>query len=85
MMTRNEIREKTIQIIKENLPEFKNRDLQDQTKINTAQGLDSRTFIYVRCKIESFFDIHIPEKKWAKRQTLADRVSTIENDLRKKA
>ncbi len=85
MMTKDEIKEKTIQIIKENLPEFKNRELQNQTKINTAQGLDSRTFIYVRCKIESFFDIHIPEKKWAKRQTLEDRVNSIENALRKKA
>ena len=39
MMTRNEIREKTIQIIKENLPEFKNRDLQDQTKIILLKDL----------------------------------------------
>ena len=85
MMTRSEISHKTLQLIRETLPELQDRDLQDQTKINTAQGLDSRTFIYVRCKIESFFDIHIPEKKWAKRQTLADRVSTIENALRKKA
>ena len=85
MRQHEEIKQKTIRIIKENLPEFKARDIKEDTRINTAKGLDSRTFIYVRCKIESDFGIKIPEKKWQKRVTLSDRITSIEAALRKKA
>lgn len=84
-MTREKIKQDAIKIIQENLPEFKNQIIDETTRINTSKGRDSRTFIYVRCKIESFFDIKIPEKKWQKRQTLKDRIDSIEIALRKKA
>jgi len=78
MLSREEIKNKVINIVKENLPEFKDADIKEETKLNTQKALDSMTFIYLMCKIEGEFNIKIPQKKWSKMQTLKDVLDEIE-------
>ncbi len=78
MLSREEIKNKVINIVKENLPEFKDSDIKEETKLNTQKALDSMTFIYLMCKIEGEFNIKIPQKKWSKMQTLKDVLDEIE-------
>lgn len=83
-MERQEIKENIIKIITENLEEFKEGEIDESTVINTDAALDSMRFIYVMTKIESFFDIEIPQRKWEKLQTLKDLIDVVESSLRKK-
>ncbi len=81
-MTRNEIAEKTKTIIKNCLVEFENVDIQDDTRINNDAGVDSMTFVYVMCKIESEFNIKISHRKWEKMLTFGDVVNAIEKEVK---
>jgi acyl carrier protein len=83
-MERQEIKENIIKIITENLEEFKEGEIDESTVINTDAALDSMRFIYVMTKIESFFDIEIPQRKWEKLQTLKDLIDVVESSLSKK-
>ncbi len=84
-MTRNEIKEKIIKILKENLDEYENiSSLDEDTTLNNDTGVDSMRFIYVMTKIESEFNITIPEKKWAKLISFKDVLDAVEFELNKK-
>ena len=83
-MERQEIRENIIKIITENLEEFKEGEIDESTVINTDAALDSMRFIYVMTKIEFFFNIEIPQRKWEKLQTLKVLVDVVEVSLSKK-
>lgn len=76
-MTREIIKDKVIKIVRESLPEFKDVEIHEDTRLNTQQALDSMTFIYLMCQIESEFNINIPQKKWDKMVTLADVIDAI--------
>lgn len=83
-MDRNQIKEKVVKIIKDNLPEFADKEIDETTRINTEANFDSMTFVYVMCKIEAAFDIKIPERRWDKMKTLADMLDEIEKAIAKK-
>jgi acyl carrier protein len=76
-MTREIIKDKVIKIVRESLPEFKDVEIHEDTRLNTQQALDSMTFIYLMCQIEAEFNINIPQKKWDKMVTLADVIDAI--------
>lgn len=78
---RNEVFKKLVKIIHENLVGFETAELKDDTVINNETGVDSMTFIYVMCKIESEFNIKIPTKKWTKLQTFGDVVDAAIKEL----
>ena len=83
-MSREEMKQNIVAILKENLDEFQNMDIQEDTVINTDAALDSMRFIYVMTKIETLFGISVPEKKWVKLQTLGDAINAVEEELAKK-
>lgn len=76
-MNRNEIKERIIKVIKDNLPDFRDVDIKENTTINQSQGLDSMTFIYIICKIEAEFKIKVKENRWNKMSTLRDIVDEV--------
>ncbi len=76
-MNRNEIKERIIKVIKDNLPDFRDVDIKEDTTINQSQGLDSMTFIYIICKIEAEFSIKVKENRWNKMSTLRDIVDEV--------
>lgn len=76
-MKRNEIEEKIVEIIRECLPDFEDKEIHGDSKINMEEGVDSMTFTYVMCKIEALFDIKIPSGQWKKMITLDDVVDCV--------
>ena len=83
-MTRKEISETLIKILKDNLDEWENVTIDESSVLNTDTGVDSIRFIYVMSKVESTFSINIPERKWSKLITFGDVIDAIEEELKKK-
>ncbi len=83
-MTRQEILDKTIEIVVDCLPELEGREFSEETVINTDTGIDSMGFTLVICRLEGFFDIRIPTRQWSRLYTLGDVVTAIEKQLNKK-
>ena len=82
-MKREEISKKTAEIVRNCLPGFESAELKEDTRINNDAGVDSMTFVYVMCKIESEFGIKIPHRKWEKMLTFGDVIDAIEKELAK--
>ena len=77
-MTRQEILDRTIQIIRDCIPELEGVELREDTVVNTDMGMDSMNFILVICKLEAEFDARIPDRQWKKLATLGDVVGAVE-------
>lgn len=83
-MTRQEITEKLIKTIKENVDGFQDIDMDENTVINSDTSINSMNFMFIMCKVENEFGIDIPSKKWDKMQTLGDATDAVEKALKKK-
>ncbi|MBE6126593.1 MAG: acyl carrier protein [Erysipelotrichaceae bacterium] len=83
-MERKEIAKQVVDLIRANMPGFENMEVDENSRINTEQGFDSMTFVYIMCKIESMYEISIPKRKWEKMVTLGDVLDAIEKELAKK-
>lgn len=83
-MTREEVREKIVKVIRDCVPETDLGELTDETVINTDQAIDSMGFTLIICKLEAMFDVRIPNRQWANLQTLGDVVDAIMKRLPKK-
>ncbi len=83
-MTREEIKNTIVTILKENLDEWENKEPKEDSVINTDAALDSMRFIYVMTKVETAFGISVPERKWSKLVTLGDAIDAVEEELAKK-
>jgi acyl carrier protein len=81
--TRDEIREKTIKLIHNFIPELENAVLTEDSIINTDTNIDSLSLIMLVTKVESTFDIRIPGDEWHTMNTLGDLVDRIEKELEK--
>ncbi len=82
-MTRNDILEKTREIIYESAPELEGMPLEEDTVINTDTGIDSMGFTLIICRLEATFNVRIPSRQWQKLQTLGSVVDAIEKRLPK--
>ena len=71
-MTRQEVMEKTKKVISDCFPDMDVTALQEDSVINTETAIDSMGFVLVICKLEALFNVKIPERQWAKLQTLGD-------------
>lgn len=81
-MTRQEIMNKTIEIVYECVPEIEGQTLEESTVINTDTGIDSMGFTLIICRLEAAFDVKIPDRQWKKLYTLGDVVTAIEKRLK---
>lgn len=83
MITREEILQRTIDVIYECAPEMEGRELKEDTVINTDTAIDSMGFTLVICRLEANFGVQIPNRQWQKLQTLGDVVDAIEKRVNK--
>ncbi len=83
MITREEILDRTRDIIYESAPELEGMPLEESTVINTDTGIDSMGFTLIICRLEAAFDVRIPTRKWQKLSSLKDVVDAIEKRLPK--
>lgn len=84
-MTREEIKNTIVKILKENLDEWEDREIEETSVLNTDVSVDSIRFIYLMTKVEAAFGISVPEKKWAKLVTFGDVIDAVEEEVLKKA
>ena len=83
MITREEILNRTIEVIYECAPELEGKELKEDTVINTDAAIDSMGFTLVICRLEANFDVQIPNRQWQKLQTLGDVVDAIDKRINK--
>ena len=83
MSRREEILNKTKEIIVDSLPELEGKNFDESTVINTDTGIDSMGFTLIICRLEAEFDIRIPDRQWQKLYTLGDVVTAIEKRVNK--
>lgn len=83
MSRREEILNRTKEIITEALPELEGQEFEESTVINTDTGIDSMGFTLIVCRLEAAFDVQIPNRQWQKLQTVGDVVDAIEKRLPK--
>ena len=81
-MTRQEIMDKTLEIVHECVPETEGQDLRESTVINTDTAIDSMGFTMIICRLEATFDVKIPDRQWQKLYTVGDVVTAIEKRLK---
>ena len=81
-MTRQEIMNRTIEIVHESVPETEEQELKESTVINTDTAIDSMGFTLIICRLEANFEVKIPDRQWQKLYTLGDVVSAIEKRLK---
>ena len=77
-MTRQELYEKTVKIIRDCVPELADAEITEASVVNTDMGMDSMNFILVICKLEAEFGVKIPNKLWKKRSTLGDVLDALQ-------
>ncbi len=82
-MTREEVLEKTIKVIRDCAPELGDVELREDSVVNNDMAIDSMGFILIICRLEALFDVHIPERQWQKLSTLGDVVDAIMKRLDK--
>ena len=83
-MTRDEIKEKAILIIRASVPDLDGVEINENSNINTDASVDSMSFIYLMTQIEAAFDIQIPQKKWSKLSAFSALLDEISLRLAKK-
>lgn len=83
-MTRQEISEICKDVVYECVPEMEGTPLFDDTVINTDTAIDSMGFTLIICRLESRFDVKIPDRQWARLSTFGDVVNAIQKRLARK-
>ena len=81
-MTRQEIMERTVEIVHECVPETEEQILTESTVINTDTAIDSMGFTLIICRLEATFNVKIPDRQWQKLYTLGDVVNAIEKRMK---
>ena len=77
-MTRQELYEKTVKIIRDCVPELTDMEITEDSVVNTDMGMDSMNFILVICKLEAEFGVKIPNRLWKKLSTLGDVLDALQ-------
>ena len=77
-MTRQELYEKTVKIIRDCVPELADMEITEDSVVNTDMGMDSMNFILVICKLEAEFGVKIPNKLWKKLSSLGDVLDALQ-------
>ena len=83
-MNRQEILEKIKTVILDCFPDMRDMTMEEDTVVNTETAIDSMGFILVICKLESLFDVKIPQRQWNKLSTLGDVADAVQKALEKK-
>ena len=77
-MTRQELYERTVKIIRDCVPELADIEITEDSVVNTDMGMDSMNFILVICKLEAEFGVKIPNRLWKKLSTLGDVLDALQ-------
>jgi len=79
--TKEQIAAKTKELIVQYVPEINLDDLNDDTTLGNVGEFDSMNILLIITKLEAFYDIEIPDRKWRKLQTFGDVVNAVYEEL----
>ncbi|MBQ9067318.1 MAG: acyl carrier protein [Clostridia bacterium] len=79
--TKAQIAEKVKEIVVTYVPELADTELKNNTTLSVNDGIDSMNILLVITKLEAFYGIEIPDRKWRKLQTFGDVVDAIYDEL----
>jgi acyl carrier protein len=82
-MKKEEILKQIIQTVHESNPDIDVSTLSENTNFSET-GIDSMGFMLIVCKIESRFDIKIPDEQWQKLTTMRDLMDEIQKCMDQK-
>ena len=81
-ITREQIVSRIIDMAHELVPDLENAELCEDSNINTDTNVDSMSMILLVTKVESAFQVTIPEEDWDKIQTVRQLADKIEEGLK---
>lgn len=81
-ITREQIVSRIIDMAHELVPDLENAELCEDSNINTDANVDSMSMILLVTKVESAFQVTIPEEDWDKIQTVRQLADKIEEGLK---
>jgi acyl carrier protein len=76
-MSDEEMLQELLKIIRACLPETETEKVTMDTVINRDLGADSMSFIMIMTKVESVFNVRIPEETWKNLATVRDVVNAV--------
>lgn len=76
-LTREEVTEKIIKLIHDNVPQLENAELTEESILQSETGMDSMNFILVLYKVEGEFSIKIPQEEWEHYTRLGDLTDAV--------
>ena len=79
--TKAQIAEKVKEIVVTYVPELADTELKNNATLSVNDGIDSMNILLVITKLEAFYGIEIPDRKWRKLQTFGDVVDAIYDEL----
>ncbi len=77
MITRQDVFDTTLKVIRDNVPDMFGDELTDDTVLNEHGNVDSMGFILVITKLEGEFDSKVPDEEWDQITTLGELVDAI--------
>jgi acyl carrier protein len=80
-MTRDEIKEKVIDIVADQFPNHGREKMKETTAFVDDLGADSLDIAEIVMEFEDEFDINIPETEQGKQKTIGDAIASIEAKL----
>ena len=81
-ITREQIVSRIIDMAHELVPDLENAELCEDSNINTDANVDSMSMILLVTKVESAFQVTIPEEDWDKIQTVRQLADKNEEGLK---
>ena len=81
-ITREQIVSRIIDMAHELVPDLENAELCEDSNINTDANVDSMSMILLVTKVESAFQVTIPEEDWDKIQTVRQLADKTEEGLK---
>lgn len=77
----DDIFEKIKEILGICCPDLKLASVTKQTVINRDNGIDSLNFIMIMSKVESAFNVRIPDAEWDRMSTAQDVIDAVQRQL----
>ena len=75
-MTKEEIYTSVLKTVHESMPDIDTGTIHEDT-VFTDTGIDSMGFMLIICRLESQYDIKIPDERWQQLLTVNDLIEEI--------
>lgn len=79
--TKEQIADKVKEVIAQYVPEIDIKTLNNDTTLGNVGEFDSMNILLIITKLEAYYNVEIPDRKWKKLQTFGDVVDAFYAEL----